>query len=113
MTLFVLLVQMFLISVALEITAQRCLESPLPTETDLQDFGQLLAASLPASVLEEQVQALLLSVQHLGKLVAAFSGKTGIKTQAEQAVSAAIACLKEPQASNCLKEKISFVFFSW
>ena len=93
---------MFLISEALEISAQRCLEPPLPTRTDLQDFGQLLAASLPTSVLNEQVQALLLSIQHLGEVVAAFSGKKGVKTQAQQAVSAAMACLKEPQASSHL-----------
>ena len=114
MMIFVLRVQMFLISVALEISARRCLEPPFPTETDLQDFGQLLAASLPTSVQHEQIQALLLSIQHLGKIVAAFSGRNGVKTQAQQAVSAAIACLKEPQASNHSKSVIhnctSFVF---
>lgn len=102
---------MFLISEALEISAQRCLEPPFPTGTDLQDFGQLLAASLPTSVLTEQVQALLLSMQHLAKVVAAFSGKKGVKTQAQQAVSAAIACLKEPQASSHLGPSTIAVLF--
>ena len=91
------LLQMFVISEALEISAQRCLETPLPTERDLQDYGQLLTACLPSSALYEQVQALLTCIQHLGKAIAAFSSKKGVKAQAQQAISAAISCLKEPQ----------------
>ncbi|KAL3140871.1 hypothetical protein ABBQ32_005407 [Trebouxia sp. C0010 RCD-2024] len=89
--------QMLLISEALEISAQRCLEAPLPTAADLDEYGDLLVACLPANVREEQVQALLSSIHHLGKIVTALHAKKGIKAQAQQAIVAAVACLKEPQ----------------
>ena len=89
---------MFLISEALEISAQRCLDTPLPATTDLEEFGDLLVSCLPTSVHEEQVQALLSSIHHLGKIVTALHAKKGIKPQALQAIVAAVACLKEPQA---------------
>lgn len=90
-------VQMLLISEALEMSAQRCLEAPLPTAADLDEYGDLLVACLPAGVREEQVQALLSSIHHLGKIVTALHAKKGIRAQAQQAIVAAVACLKEPQ----------------
>lgn len=96
----ILYLQMFLISEAIEICAQVCLKPPFPSKSDLQAFGHLLAACLPSSVLNEQVQALLSCIEHLGLVTATFGGKSDLEKQAQQAVCAAIACLKEPQASN-------------
>lgn len=89
--------QMLLISEALEVSAQRCLETPYPSEADLTEYGDLLVACLPASVLEEQIQALLSSIHHLEKIITSFAVRKGIKAQALQAINAAVACLKEPQ----------------
>lgn len=99
-----LYVQMFQISEALEICAQVCLKPPFPTKSDLQAFGHLLAACLPPSVLNEQVQALLSCIEHLGLVTATFGGKSDLEKQARQAACAAIACLKEPQASSYPEE---------
>ena len=100
MKLSTLYVQMFLTSEALDICAQFCLKPPFPTKSDLQAFGHLLTACLPSSVLNEQVQALLTGIEHLGLVTATFGGKSDLEKQAQQAVCAAIACLKEPQASH-------------
>ena len=100
MAIVTMFVQVLLISEALEISAQRCLEAPFPTESDLQDYKSLLAACLPSCVFNGQAQALLSAIGQLGKVITAFSSKKDMKGQAQQAISAVIAFLKEPQGQT-------------
>lgn len=95
-----MLLQVLLISEALEISAQRCLEAPFPTESDLEVYKSLLAACLPGKVVNGQTQALLSAIAQLGKVITAFSSKKDVKGQAQQAISAVIAFLKEPEGQT-------------
>lgn len=84
-----------LTSEALEITVQRCLVSPFPSQADLAALAQLLSAVLPQTAGPSAVQALLRALQDLIKALP--SSSSSLTTEAQQAVSAAVACVRTPQ----------------
>lgn len=89
--------QVLLLSRALEITVQRCLEAPFPDKYDLANLAGVIFAAQPSFAKHDTLDALFSAIIQLGKLVPTSDSKHSIdvRRRARIAVAGTMHVLKE------------------
>ena len=89
--------QVLLLSRALEITVQRCLEAPFPDKYDLANLAGVIFAAHPSFAKHDTLDALFSAIIQLGKLMPTSNSKHSIdmRRRARIAVAGTMHVLKE------------------
>ena len=89
--------QVLLLSRALEITVQRCLEDPFPDKYDLANLAGVIFAAQPSFAKHDTLDALFSAIIQLGKLMPTSNSKHSIdmRRRARVAVAGTMHVLKE------------------
>ncbi len=89
--------QVLLLSRALEITVQRCLEAPFPDKYDLANLAGVIFAAQPSFAKHDTLDALFSAIIQLGKLMPTSDSKHSIdmRRRARIAVAGTMHVLKE------------------
>ena len=89
--------QVLLLSRALEITVQRCLEDPFPDKYDLANLAGVIFAAQPSFAKHDTLDALFSAIIQLGKLMPTSNSKHSIdmRRRARIAVAGTMHVLKE------------------
>jgi len=89
--------QVLLLSRALEITVQRCLEAPFPDKYDLASLAGVIFAAQPSFAKHDTLDALFSAIVQLGKLMPTSNSKHSIemRRRARIAVAGTLHVLKE------------------
>ena len=102
--------QVLLLSRALEITVQRCLEAPFPDKYDLANLAGVLFAAQPSFAKHDTLDALFSAIIQLGKLMPTSDSKADIdmRRRIRIAVAGTMHSLKEQDNVNSPSSVQSF-----
>ncbi len=102
--------QVLLLSRALEITVQRCLEAPFPDKYDLANLAGVIFAAQPSFAKHDTLDALFSAIIQLGKLMPTSDSKADIdmRRRTRIAVAGTMHALKEQDNVNSPSSVQSF-----